>query len=335
MNALINKIKTVWPNLVYLKYKKSVRPLYRFLRPYYLLRSVRPVWLHLANRGAKKLYEEKRQPLNAVQTRVVRDLKANGIAVTHLDELFPGRNLLAELRNYAEGLVAQARQREKGKTYLIDLWGRAKTVDLANPFVQVALSPQVVGIANGYMDMFSKFFMYNLNLVIPVGDANPISSQRWHRDPEDKKLCKIFIYLNDVDAETGPLSYFPQSHADGKWGMKFPQVAPQGSIDIPEQDVERLAAKDRGIAVATGRAGTVIFGDTAGIHRGGYAKSRERLMFTGGFCSTASLWLPQFSYPGEKELEKVAGDASQYALRPWYDPSKVLSDDDRGMMMLQ
>ncbi len=327
----IQKIKMIWPNLVYLKHKKSVRTLYRIFRPYYIVRSFRPIWLNLVNRRAKKMYEAKAPVLDMVQARVVTDLKKDGFAVTSLDELFPGQNLLPKLRAYADGLIGQARQREKGKTYLTDLWGKAKTVDLANPFVQVSLSEKVVGIANGYMGMLSKFFMYNLNLVIPVGDAQPISSQRWHRDPEDKKLCKIFIYLNDVDIETGPLSYFPKSHADGKWGRKFPQAAPQGSINIPENVVESLADKDSGIKVATGGAGTVIFGDTAGIHRGGYAKSKERLMFTGGFCSTGSLWLPQFSYPSEAEIAKVLGEEPKYALRPWFDRSRSSLEGEMGM----
>lgn len=330
----VQKIKTIWPNLVYLKYKKSVRPLYRVLRPFYIVRSLRPIWLNVANRDAKKNYEKINPALDPVQSRIVGDLKEKGIAVSSLEELFPGQNLLAELRKHADSLIGQAKQREKGKTYLIDLWQKTKTVDLANPFVKVALSPKVVGIANGYMGMLSKFFMYNLNLVIPVGGANPISSQRWHRDPEDKKLCKIFIYLNDVDEETGPLGYFPESHADGKWGMKFPQIAPQGSIDIPENVIEKLAAADGGISVATGKAGTVIFGDTAGIHRGGYARSKERLMFTGGFCSTASLWLPQFSYPNAGELVKISSEEVKFALKPWYDAEKFQLGDERGSGMM-
>ncbi len=314
---LVSKIKTVWPNLVYLKYKKSVRPLYRVLRPYYILQGTWPVWFNIVNRKARKLYEENKKPLDTAQQRVVGELKENGIAITHLDELFPGQNLLPQLQKFAEGLIDNKHQREKGKTYIADLWEKMNTVDLSNPFIKLTLSPKVVGIANGYLDMYSKFYMYNLNLVLPVGSAEPISSQRWHRDPEDKKLCKIFIYLSDVDAEAGPLSYFARSNSGGRWGNLFPQKPPHGSININENAIKRLAQHD-GIKVAMGRAGTVIFGDTAGIHMGGYAKSKQRLMFTGGFCSAASLWLPQFVYPNDSELEKLSDHASRYALQPWY-----------------
>lgn len=316
VKKITNKIRIICPNLFYLKTGKSVRPLYRALRPYYILRSFRPFWFYFANKRSRKLHEEDKKQLSNLQERMVGEMKEKGIAVTHLDELFPGRNLLPKLQAYARSLVDNGQRREKGKTYIVDFWNKMEVLDLENPFIKFTLSPEVLAIANGYMDMRSKFFMYNLNLVSPVGNAEPISSQRWHRDPEDKKLFKVFIYLNDVDGETGPFTYFMGSHADGKWGRKFPQWAPRGRINISENSVKNLAGP-KGIKVVTGKAGSVVFCDTAGIHRGGYAKSKERLMFTGGFCSTASLWLPKFVHPRKSEIEKLS-NLVKYALTPWY-----------------
>ena len=317
IKKIINKIKVVWPNLVYLKLGKSVRPLYRFLRPYYIFRHTWPMWFYVANREARASYDQNKNQLNDLQKKMVKEMKENGIAFTHLDELFPGRNLLPELQTYARNLMDDGQQRQKGKTYITDLLERMNVIDLDNPFIKLSLSPEVVAVANGYMDMGSKFFMYSLNVVSPVGNADPISSQRSHRDPEDKKLFKIFIYLNDVDQETGPFSYLLGSQFGGRWGGKFPQVPPQGYIDISEKAIERFGANN-GIKIGTGKAGTIIFCDTAGIHRGGYAKSKQRIMFTGGFCSAASLWLPKFVYPNESIVEKLPDQAVKYALRPWY-----------------
>lgn len=317
ISNFINKVKVVWPNLVYLKYKKSVKPLYRLLRPYYIARHYFPFWKNVLNRKERKLYKQQQNQLDAVQQRVIKDLKENGIAVAHLDELFPGKNILQELRQYAAALDEQGKRREKGKTYIVDLFDRRPAVDFQNPFLKLVLTKKVVDIANGYMEMFSKYFMHSLTLVTPVGSADPISSQRWHRDPEDKKLCKFFVYLNDVDEETGPFTYAQKTHADGKWGNIFPQRPPEGRIDINEKKLEEIISKDN-FKVATGRAGTVIFCDTAGIHRGGHAKSKERLMFTAGFCSAASLWLPKIVYPEISEAEKITDASVKYALKPWY-----------------
>jgi hypothetical protein len=170
------------------------------------------------------------------------------------------------------------------------------------------------------MDMYSKFFMQSLILVAPVGEAAPISSQRWHRDPEDKKICKVFIYLNDVDEEAGPFIYAKKTHADGKWGGLFPQKPPQGRIDINESVLKRVLPEENFQAV-TGRVGSVVFADPAGIHRGGHARSKQRLMSTSGFCSAASLWLPKFKYPATEDVEKIPESSVRYALQPWYNPS--------------
>ena len=327
LKRAIEKLKIVWPNLVYLKRGKSVRTLYRVLRPYYGFRHYLPFWKNVLNKNPKKLYGADSANLDDVQRRIVAELKQNGIAATSLDELFPGQNLLPKLKAYAASLVESGQKREKGKTYITDLWEKMTKVDLSNPFLKLAASPKVVGIANGYMDMYSKFFMYSLTLVSPVGEAKPISSQRWHRDPEDKKLCKIFIYLNDVDEETGPFTYAKETHADGRWGGLFPQNPPQGSIDIDEKSVAEKVS-EANFKIATGKAGTVLFCDTAGIHRGGHARSKQRLMFTGGFCSQASLWLPKFLYPAENEVEKIPEDSVRYALQPWYDRTKVSTENE-------
>jgi hypothetical protein len=50
-----------------------------------------------------------------------------------------------------------------------------------------------------------------------VGD-----SQRWHRDPEDDHIVKMFIYFSDVDEEAGPFEYVRDSAAGGKYGDVFP-----------------------------------------------------------------------------------------------------------------
>ena len=44
------------------------------------------------------------------------------------------------------------------------------------------------------------------------------------------------------------------------------------------------------IKTFTGKAGTMIFCDTSGLHQGGYATGKERIMSTFGYYSHASLW---------------------------------------------
>ena len=50
----------------------------------------------------------------------------------------------------------------------------------------------------------------------PQRGGERMSSQRWHRDFNDRHLLKAFLYLVDVDEETGPFEYVPRSAPGGE-----------------------------------------------------------------------------------------------------------------------
>ena len=123
-------------------------------------------------------------------------------------------------------------------------------------------------------------------------------------------MLKIFIYLNDVDESSGPFIYIPFSKYSSKWGGVFPQKPPRGCY--PEiGEVEKIVPADA-IRKMTGRAGTVIFCDTTGLHQGGYATGGERLMFTAGYYSQASAWPAQIKIPEKVEIKS---EAQKFALQ--------------------
>jgi len=115
--------------------------------------------------------------------------------------------------------------------------------------------------------------------------TSPQQSQGWHRDPGDKKICKIFLYVNDVDETAGPFMYVRGSQYGGVYRRFFPQRLPRGYYP-PEGAVEKIIPSTE-IQTLTGKAGTIIFADTTGIHRGGYATKKERIMFTAAYSSGA------------------------------------------------
>lgn len=171
---------------------------------------------------------------------------------------------------------------------------------------------KILDIVNSYFGAWSKFYYLTLNLTKPMlKSAVPVMSQNWHRDPEDKKTRKVFIYLNDVQENTGPFIYVLGSQDGGKYGKFFPQKKPPKGAYPPIGAVEaRVHAND--IKTYTGEAGTVIFVDTAGLHRGGYATEKERIMFTAGFLSNASARRSRFR---RGAMEGLTGNpAAHFAL---------------------
>lgn len=291
--------------------KKAFKSIARlFFSPYFYLYTSWPVWLFVLNHEGRTLYRQNQKRLRGeIEKRLHRELKQNGIAFTHVDELFPRKSLLTVLKNYANTLLSHARTRE-GKPFLKALWPDDNPLDLSNPFMQLALSDQVLGVVNDYMGMNSKFFYSSLDLTTPVPQgSNPVRSQNWHRDPEDRKMCKVFIYLTDVDESSGPFTYIQSSHLGGRWGHLFPQRPPKGSYPS-EEEIKKIIPPDQ-LKVCTGRAGSIIFADTAGLHRGGYATNNPRLMFTAEYSSRASLRPIRYRYPADfvkwqKELSAYA-----------------------------
>ena len=288
-----------------------------FLSPYYVLRTSRPIRSILL-KESKHLYAAHRETLLPHEDRVLGDLKHHGLAVTNLTELFPGEDLLSQFRSFAEHTFVGAKIGRK-KTFLIYLWDNAPTLDLKNPFVEVTLRPTVLRIANAYLGVASKFTFYSVNKTVPVPrGSEAMGSQRWHRDPGIKRVCKMFIYVSDVPDETaGPFTYALGSHHGGRWGTLEKQrlSGRDGRYPSPELISKTIPLSDQ--KLCTGRAGTIIFCDTLGIHKGGYSTSRERIMFTALFETPDAFGGHKFKYPSDIETEmQNLGPLARYAVSP-------------------
>ncbi len=120
----------------------------------------------------------------------------------------------------------------------------------------------------------------------PVGGGpESVSAQLYHFDLDRVKWLKVFVYLTDVDRESGPHVYVRGSHnsvgrkiwRDGRYSDEevFSVCAPQDEVQF------------------TGPRGTVIIEDTLGFHKGAPAISGHRFIFE------FQLSLNRFGYPYE------------------------------------
>ena len=84
---------------------------------------------------------------------------------------------------------------------------------LDDPWFKAVSSHRLLDIANAYLEMWSKLEYVDVWYSVPQpAAAARISSQRWHRDYNDKHLLKVFLYLVDVDDTMGPLQYVAGSN---------------------------------------------------------------------------------------------------------------------------
>lgn len=85
------------------------------------------------------------------------------------------------------------------------------------------------------------------------------SAQQWHWDCDHVKWIKVFVYLNDVTTDNGAHMFVARSHSS------MPVKTHSSRID---DGTLRKSVEAEDIWLLTGPAGTLIFEDTRGLHRG-------------------------------------------------------------------
>jgi hypothetical protein len=268
--------------------RKVVLPVREGLRrarlfPYYFLRT-HSVTTNLLNREGGALYRTARQTHSPAHDRIVAELEQNGIASTRLDELVNNQGQLQNLQHYTDGLLARAREGRK-KKFLEYGWREdVQPVEFDNPLLMLTLEPTMLAIAADYLATAPKLKFFSCNKTIPVSaGAEAVGSQRWHRDPGSGRILKLFLYLSDVDESAGPFTYVAGSHHGGRFGNLFKShVFGRYGAYPPPGGVE-TSVPNEAVKIGTGVAGTIFFCDTLGLHRGGYATDRERIMYTALF----------------------------------------------------
>ena len=94
------------------------------------------------------------------------------------------------------------------------------------------------------------------------------NAQYFHWDNDFRKFFKLYIYLTDVELDSGPHIYIPKTHKN----------------KLPEYKLCRLYSDKKIYSnypnpkVFTGKAGSLFLVDSYGLHKGETPKSKSRLM---------------------------------------------------------
>ncbi len=285
-----------------------------FLGLYALIRKSPPVW-NILNKTGKSLYKKNQPDLDDLQQSVLDKLMLNGIAITSLEELFPGQDLLTGILKAVDKEKVNP-ELSKDKPFLDYSLGRGSEIDVSNPLILASISPRILQIVNSYLDQFSKLIYFELaQTSLTKNNKNPMGSQRWHRDPSLKGLCKMFIYLSDVDLNSGPFTYVNESHSKGKLKRVFPQKQfGRHGCYPPDGEVEKLVSEEK-FKICKGKKGTIIFCDTTGLHKGGLSLTKSRIMYTSTYMPEGEIFKKNYTYP-EDFANKLAtlDKASRYAI---------------------
>jgi hypothetical protein len=252
----------------------------------------------LSNRKSRGRFDAEPPVLDDVQRRIVSEVEAEGFSTVAFDELFPGDELWQKIEEQRDGFVRateadlaaggdQVRVRE-GKEFVVRLHSYGVELGPGDPWFRAASSRRMLDVANAYLRMWSKLEYLDVWYSVPQqASAERVSSQRWHRDYNDKHLLKAFLYLVDVDEKMGPFQYIPGSQPGGRYGDAW-SWKPLGQNYPTEEELEsRIPAS--AVHSFTASKGTLIFCNTAGFHRGGFSTTEPRVLATVTYSSPASL----------------------------------------------
>lgn len=202
-------------------------------------------------------------------------LAENGIA--HLGQLLTAEQV-AEVRAHLEQKPVSDPYQPQTKAFLpltgnrpertsiafhepIDVMGAPHLLALANRPELLAIAEEFLG-CRPTIGYFASWWSY--------ASENPaVAAEKFHRDVDDWRFLKLFVYLSDVGADQGPHIYVQASAGADRL------------LDIRRFEDAEVAGTfgNNAILVNTGTAGEGFVENTYGIHKGQPVERGYRVLF--------------------------------------------------------
>ena len=244
-------------------------------------------WYFIRNRKTSKAYQKDIGKLNFI----VDLLDVNGIATANFSQIFDG----IDWNSFKNEIYASVNQYEKkGKTlehddksYMNFVLGLNPKYDSHSTWAKIAEHPNLKLIADKYYKMKNTQMRYYNIWKHEVKNGPSKGSQLWHRDREDVKILKVFICIEDVNLNNGPFTYAPGTHFEGKVKSIPDYIIEKTGTKRTTDEMMNAVVSDNKWIKSIGEAGTVVFADTNGYHKGGEVDEGYRLLFTCMYVSPA------------------------------------------------
>ncbi|CAN7390017.1 hypothetical protein LJR219_002387 [Phenylobacterium sp. LjRoot219] len=165
-------------------------------------------------------------------------------------------------------------------------------------------APSVLRLAEAYLGCKPTLSSVGVRWSLPAAGAPPPRYQGFHRDVDDWRFLKLFIYLTDVGADCGPHLYVRGSHR-----RRF-------GFSARKYELAEIATRfgDDSLLTITGPAGAAFIADTLGVHCGGPPTGGARLMLQAQYSI-----LPVFAFdyaPLERGARGIDSYCNRLFLRP-------------------
>lgn len=173
-----------------------------------------------------------------------------------------------------------------------------------HPFVRYALQPAALRIIGDFMHDLPQLSDVLLTLSQPTPNQPLSYSQLWHLDHDDKRVCKLFIYLTDVrDSADGPFTFIPAG----------PSKPFRNTLKSHLSDAQVFARTGRDAVkeIIAPRLSSFIVNTARCLHMGSRIQSdHSRLLYTATYIQQPRIFPeppPRFRAVGQlNEIERAA-----------------------------
>jgi hypothetical protein len=134
--------------------------------------------------------------------------------------------------------------------------------------LRIANHPRLLAAASRYLGCKPTISNLSVWWSLPA-DGTAQEAENYHRDVDDWRFVKLFVYLNDVGPGGGPHCFVRGSHRSWRFVRKRRLTDEQVAAVFPREDMLEIG----------GKAGDAFLEDTFGLHKGQPPRTQRRLLF--------------------------------------------------------
>jgi ectoine hydroxylase-related dioxygenase (phytanoyl-CoA dioxygenase family) len=193
------------------------------------------------------------------------------------DQIFKSTNIDVKIDNIEKSKILK-NENEEINDYFFRLKEKkisriTGTINLHNNklFQEFLLSNSMINLVKSYLN--TNNFSVNASFFI----SNPLeiseeekykNAQYFHWDNDFRKFFKLYLYLTDVDENSGPHIFIPGTHKKKRADHKLCRLYSDSQIYSSYEKSQKFL----------GKAGSLFFVDSYGLHKGETPKSNSRLL---------------------------------------------------------
>ena len=203
---------------------------------------------------------------------ILNHLKKEGVYVTSLSAL--GLNSTTNLLKVADNQLS--RMPTPSNRHTNERLPQIYTVTDLPEISAWAREKRLLNIIENYIGLTVTFHGVHLRKDFP--NENQFGTLLWHKDSEDRRIIKIFVYLSDVEEKHGPFEYIPlplTSVYNLNYYRIYHKLWQSGYLGINDETLNEIVPKSAWKS-CPGPAGTVIFVDTKSVLHHGTLRTEER-----------------------------------------------------------